>query len=251
MNPYKPFCLEVWGDYACFTRPEMKVERVSYDVPTPSAVRAVFEAILWKPAIRWHVNKIEVLKPIKWTSVRRNEIGSRMSDRSNGIFIEDDRQQRAGVLLKDVHYRFYATLEYIPLEKRTHLTFQTVPMFLWDQEEQDFIQEELKFFKEKMDRSRNGETPGKYLAMFERRARKGQCFNQPYLGCREFSCHFRLVDNPENDPLQPIQETRDLGYMLYDMDFTDVENPKPMFFRAKLEQGVIHVPPIASKEVLR
>lgn len=248
---FEPFCLEVWGEYACFTRPEMKVERVSYDVPTPSAVRAVFESIFWKPAIRWHVNKIEVLKPIKWTSVRRNEVGVVMSERSNGIFIEDARQQRAGLLLKDVSYRFYATLEYIPLEKRKHLKFQTVPMFLWDPEEEEFIREELKLFEDKLDRTRNGETPGKYLAMFERRARKGQCFNQPYLGCREFSCHFRLVDKPEEETVKPIEETRDLGYMLYDMDFTDLENPQPMFFRAKLENGVLHVPPRDSKEVLR
>lgn len=250
-NTFKPFCLEVWGDYACFTRPEMKVERVSYDVPTPSAVRAVFESIFWKPAICWHVNKIEVLKPIKWTSVRRNEVGAVMSERSSGIFIEDVRQQRAGVFLKDVHYRFYATLEYIPLEKRKHLKFQTVPVFLWDPEEEEFIREELKLFEDKLDHTRNGETPGKYLAIFERRARKGQCFNRPYLGCREFSCHFRLVDKPEEETAKPIDETRDLGYMLYDMDFTDLENPQPMFFRAKLDHGVVDVPPRDSKEVLR
>jgi CRISPR-associated protein Cas5d len=250
-NNFKPFCLEVWGDYACFTRPEMKVERVSYDVPTPSAVRAVFESIFWKPAIRWHVNKLEVLKPIKWASVRRNEVGAVMSERSNGLFIEDARQQRAGLLLKDVHYRFFATLEYIPLEKRKHLKFQTVPVFLWDPEEEEFIRDELKLFEDKLDRARNGETPGKYLAIFERRARKGQCFNRPYLGCREFSCHFRLVDKPEEETFKPIEETRDLGYMLYDMDFTDLEKPQPMFFRAKLESGVVNVPPRDSKEVLR
>lgn len=251
MSNFKPFCLEVWGDYACFTRPEMKVERVSYDVPTPSAIRAVFEAIFWKPAIRWHVNKIEVLKPIKWTSVRRNEVGKVMSERSSGMYIEDERQQRAGVFLKDVHYRFYATLEYIPLEKRKHLKFQTVPMSLWDPDEQKFLEEELQLFKEQRNQSSNSETPGKYLAMFERRARKGQCFNQPYLGCREFSCHFRLIDKPEDELLKPIPETRDLGYMLYDMDFSNMNNPQPMFFRARMEQGVINVPPRESKEVLR
>lgn len=248
---HKPFCLEVWGDYACFTRPEMKVERVSYDVPTPSAVRAVFESIFWKPAIRWHVNRIEVLNPIKWTSVRRNEVGNVMSERSSGIFIEDARQQRAGLFLKDVRYRFYATLEYIPLGKRKHLKFRSVPVFLWDPEEKEFLEEEIKLFEDKLDRTRNGETPGKYLAIFERRARKGQCFNQPYLGCREFSCHFRLVDNPEEEPSKPIDETRDLGFMLYDMDFTDPENPQPMFFRAKIENGVVTVPPRDSEEVRR
>jgi len=248
---YKPFCLEVKGDYACFTRPEMKVERVSYDVPTPSAVRGVFESIFWKPAIRWNVNKIEVLKPIQWISVRRNEVGAVMSERSNGIYIEDERQQRAGLFLKDVHYRFYATMEYIPVEKRKHLKFNTVPVFLWDPEEREFLEEEKKLFEKKLDRYRNDETPGKYLAIFERRARKGQCFNQPYLGCREFTCYFRLVDKPEDEPVKPIDETRDLGFMLYDMDFSDVENPQPMFFRAKLEHGVVIVPPIDSEEVRR
>ena len=109
----KQFCLEVWGDYACFTRPEMKVERVSYDVITPSATRAIFESIFWKPAVKWHVRKIEVLNPIKWISVRRNEVGKVMSDRSEGMFIEDNRQQRAGLFLRDVRYRLYAELEFI------------------------------------------------------------------------------------------------------------------------------------------
>lgn len=255
---FKPFCLEVWGDYACFTRPEMKVERVSYDVPTPSAVRAVFESVLWKPAIRWQVNKIEVLKPIKWTSVRRNEV-SFIASNESGFFIDDigndgklkNRQQRAGLILKDVRYRFYATLEYIPLERRKHLKFRSVPAFLWDPGEEEFLHEEIKLFEDKIDRTRNGETPGKYLAMFERRARKGQCFNQPYLGCREFSCSFRLIDNPDNEPTKPTEETRDLGYMLYDMDFTDLQNPLPMFFRAKLKKGVVNVPTRESEEVRR
>lgn len=248
---YKPFCLEVWGDYACFTRPEMKVERVSYDVPTPSAVRAVFEAIFWKPAIRWHVTKIEILNPIRWISVRRNEVGTTMSERSAHIFIEDNRQQRAGLFLRDVHYRFYATIEYIPLKKRNHLKFRTVPVMLWDAEEREFLEEEIKMVEEGIDRNANGETPGKYLAIFERRAKKGQCFNQPYLGCREFSCNFRLIEEPETHRKQPIEESRDMGFMLYDLDFSNPRDPQPMFFRAKMENGVIHVPPINSKEVRR
>jgi CRISPR-associated protein Cas5d len=248
---HRPFCLEVWGDYACFTRPEMKVERVSYDVPTPSSVRAVFESILWKPAIRWHVNRIEILNPIKWVSVRRNEVGNVMSERASGLFIEDNRQQRAGLFLKDVRYRFYATLEYIPLEKRMHLKFRSVPMFLWDPEEKEFLQEESKFFEDGLDRTRNGETPGKYLAMFERRATKGQCFNQPYLGCREFSCHFKFIKNPNEKPANPIPESRELGYMLYDMDFTNLDDPQPMFFKAKIEDGTIKVPRHDSEEVRR
>lgn len=248
---HKPFCLEVSGDYACFTRPEMKVERVSYDVPTPSAVRAVFESIFWKPAIRWHVTRIDVLKPIKWISVRRNEVGTVMSDRSDGIFIEDHRQQRAGLLLRDVKYRFYATLEYIPVEKRKNQKFVTVPEFLWDPEEKEFMLEDIKAWREQTETDRKDETPGKYLAIFERRARKGQCFNQPYLGCREFSCNFQFVEDPNTIPAQTISETRDLGFMLYDMDFSNPNDPQPMFFRVNLDNGVVNVPSIDSEEVRR
>ena len=249
---HKPFCLEVSGDYACFTRPEMKVERVSYDVPTPSAVRAVFEAIFWKPAIRWQVTKIEVLNPIKWISVRRNEVGALMSDRSPGLFIEDNRQQRAGLFLRDVKYRFYAVLEYIPVEQRKNNKHTVVPEFLWELEEKEFIQEEMKAWEEKSDTVRNDETPGKYLAIFERRATKGQCFNQPYLGCREFSCKtFKLIENPESEEQKPIAETRDLGFMLYDMDFTNINDPRAMFFPSKLENGVVTVPPPDSEEIRR
>lgn len=216
------FCLEVAGDYACFTRPEMKMERVSYDVITPSAARAVFEAILWKPAIQWVVNKIEVLQPIQWLSLRRNEVASKMSTRNaqsmlNGtlrdyaLYVEDDRQQRATLLLRDVRYRLHAALV---------LTKQAGP----EDSEQKFIE------------------------MFRRRASKGQCLYQPYLGCREFSCSFRLVDGAA-EQASPIQDSRDLGFMLYDLDFTNVENPVPLFFRASMEQGIIQVPPRQSSEV--
>lgn len=230
----KQFCIEVWGDYACFTRPEMKVERVSYDVITPSAARAVFEAIFWKPAIQWKVKKIEVLNPIRWISVRRNEVGKLMSPLSKQIFIEEDRQQRAGLFLRDVAYRLYAEMEFIPLRNRN---FHDTPDELKDQEEETIL--------------RSTENPGKYNAMFERRAKKGQCFNQPYLGCREFSCNFRLIENPEKEGKLPIEETRDMGFMLYDMDFTDEKDPKPMFFRVQLNHGVIEVPPIDYEEVRR
>lgn len=235
----KSFCLEVWGDYACFTRPEMKVERVSYDVITPSAARAIFESIFWKPAIRWHVRKIEVFNPVKWISVRRNEVGAVMSGRAQGLFIEDNRQQRAGLLLRDVRYRLHAELEFIPIHKRSKGD-NPVPEFLIEREE------ESEFIRDPKE-----ENPGKYNAMFERRAKKGQCFNRPYLGCREFSCMFRLVENPEEEPLKPVNETRELGFMLYDMDFTDVNDPKPAFFNAKLEGGVINVPAWESEEVRR
>lgn len=229
----KIFCLEVKGDYACFTRPEMKVERVSYDVITPSAARAIFEAIFWKPAIKWNILKIEVLNPIKWVSVRRNEVGSVASARSSGIFIEDNRQQRAGLFLKDVAYRIHAELEFIPPPARTNV-IRSVPAYLYDEEEQGLWQKD--------------ENPGKYNAMFERRARKGQCFNQPYLGCREFSCDFRLIDDLQNEP-DSVDETRDLGFMLYDHDFKDQANPTPSFFRVYMEKGIITVPAWGSEEV--
>jgi len=231
------FCLEVSGDYACFTRPEMKVERVSYDVPTPSAARAIFEAIFWKPAIRWRVNKIEVLKPIRWTSVRRNEVGSVMSDRSDGLYIEEVRQQRAGLFLREVAYRLHAELEFIPLDKRKK-TPNPMPDWLVEPAE-----------KRELSDAAN-ENPGKYNAMFERRARKGQCFNQPYLGNREFSCSFKLIENAVDLP-EAIDETRDLGFMLYDLDFSNPDDIRPAFFRAKLDKGVVLVPPWESEEVRR
>lgn len=227
----KEFCLEVWGPMACFTRPELKVERVSYDVITPSAARAIFEAIFWKPAIHWQVTKIEVLNPIKWTSVRRNEVGAVAS--KNPIFIEEKRQQKNTLMLQDVRYRIWAKLVFIPQWKRKETANPKN-----DAEEADLL--------------RQDENPGKYNAMFERRASKGQCFNQPYLGTRECSCSFMLV-NPETDELDaPINESRDLGIMLYDMDFdADIKNPPAMFYRAKMENGVISVPPKDSEEVLR
>lgn len=205
------FCLEVAGDFACFTRPEMKVERVSYDVITPSAARSVFEAILWKPAIRWEVRKIEVLKPIRWISVRRNEVAAKASVRNVqtamgagrgnlALYIEEERQQRAGLFLRDVAYRLHAEL--VPVGE-----------------------DALK-------------NPAKYREMFQRRAEKGQCVNQPYLGCREFAARFSLVDDPETEPA-PVAESRDLGWMLYDMDFVAVDDPKPRFFRAEMQGGVI------------
>lgn len=227
----KEFCLEVWGPMACFTRPELKVERVSYDVITPSAVRAIFEAIFWKPAIHWQVTKIEVLNPIKWASIRRNEVGAVAS--KNPIFVEDKRQQKNTLLLKDVCYRIWAKLEFIPKWKRKESVNPAI-----DAEEHDML--------------RKDENPAKYNAMFERRASKGQCFNQPYLGTRECSASFRLV-NPETDQLsEAIPESRDLGIMLYDMDFdADLQNPPAMFYRAKMENGVIIVPPKDSEEVFR
>lgn len=217
----KEFCLEVWGDMACFTRPELKVERVSYDVITPSAARSIFDAIFWKPAIRWEVTKIEVINPIRWISVRRNEVGA-IARSGSSIFIQEKRQQRNSLLLKDVRYRIYAKLVFIPKSKR-------------------------------INESREGgedENPAKYYAMFERRAIKGQCFNQPYLGTREFSASFKLItDGMEKVP--SIADTRDLGIMLYDMDFSNSDDIIPVFFRAKIDNGVLIVPPFNSEEILR
>jgi CRISPR-associated protein Cas5d len=231
----KRYCLEVRGDFACFTRPEMKVERVSYDVITPSAARAIFEAIFWKPAIHWAVRRIEVLNPIQWTSVRRNEVGAVMSGK-NGLFVEDNRQQRAGLILRDVAYRLHADLVFLPPGKRP-----ASPRPLSESPEDP---------EERILRGRD-ENPGKYQAMFERRARKGQCFNQPYLGCREFSASsIRLVEDASTEAA-PIAETRELGFMLYDLDFQAEGGPAPAFFQAKLERGVVEVPDWDSAEVRR
>lgn len=221
----KEYCLEVWGDWACFTRPELKVERVSYDVITPSAARAIFEAILFKRyAMRWQITKIEVLNPIKWTTIRRNEVGAVAS--KSPIFIEDKRQQKNSLLLQDVRYRIYAKLVFIPVKDRPKEAFA----------------------KHEPDTSEN---PMKYYEMFERRAKQGQCFTQPYLGCREFSANWEYVENVEGRKT-PILEDRDLGIMLYDMDFEhNLQKPDAMFYRAKMEQGVIIVPDKDSEEVMR
>lgn len=225
----KEFCLEVWGDMACFTRPELKVERVSYDVITPSSARAIFEAILFKRyAMQWQVTKIEVLNPIKWTSIRRNEVGALAG--KTPIFIEEKRQQKNSLLLKDVRYRLWAKLIFIPVKDRQ---------------------------KEAFAKHQPGgdENPMKYYKMFERRAKYGQCFSQPYLGTREFSASFKYVDL-EQEKLQPaisneLNGNRDLGIMLYDMDFSDPDYVKAMYFRAKIINGVIIVPPLESEEILK
>jgi CRISPR-associated protein Cas5d len=220
----KEYCLEVWGDYACFTRPELKVERVSYDVITPSAARAIFDAIFWKPAISWEVTKIEVLNPIKWFSIRRNEVGAVASTGKNQIFIEDSRQQRNTLMLKDVHYRIHAKQRYIPVNKRSADDLHRQPG--------------------------GDENPGKYNAMFERRAGKGQCFNQPYFGTRECEADFKLVDNSVLSP-EPIKESKDLGIMFYDWEYIDEHHANQMFFRADMVNGVVRVPSKDSEEILR
>jgi CRISPR-associated protein Cas5d len=213
--------LRVWGDYACFTRPEMKVERVSYDVMTPSAARGVLEAILWKPAIRWEAHRIDVLRPIRWTSVRRNEVGSVISTRNVltamsggsavlGLYVEEERQQRAGLFLRDVEYVIHA---------RFHLTERAGP----------------------------GDSVKKFAEMFQRRVEKGQCMMQPYLGCREFAAHFAPVRADETIRPLPLA-SHDLGWMLHDMEYEGA-HVRPRFFRAELKNGVLHVPELQSAEV--
>jgi CRISPR-associated protein Cas5d len=207
--------LHVWGDFACFTRPEMKVERVSYDVMTPSAARGILEAIHWKPAIKWTVDKIHLLNPIRFQTFRRNEVGSKISTSKAksamnkgsleglGLDINDDRQQRATIALVNVAY---------VIEAHFDMT--------------------AKAGKE--------DNPGKHADMFKRRAARGQCFHRPSLGCREFAADFELLEGevPAHQ-LPEDQANRDLGWMLYDLDFSDPKNIQPHFFRAQLENGVL------------
>jgi CRISPR-associated protein Cas5d len=215
--------LLVSGGYACFTRPEMKVERVSYDVMTPSAARGVLEAIHWKPAIRWIVEEIHVLEPIRFQSIRRNEVGTKTPVASireamtNGslaglhLVIEDHRQQRAATVLSRVSYVIVARFE---------LTAK----------------------------AGEKENAGKHLDTFNRRARKGQCFHQPCLGSREFPARFELIE--QGTPLpKAIEENRDLGFILYDIDHAG--DRASLFYRARLEQGVLRVPPPDSPEIRR
>lgn len=213
--------LRVWGDYACFTRPEMKVERVSYDVMTPSAARGILEAIHWKPAIRWVIDKIHVLKPIKFDNVRRNEVSSKipkpnpataMRDKKPLYYLVDEgsnRQQRATTLLRDVEYVIEAHFEMT-------------------------------------DKAGAEDSEGKHLDIFNRRAKKGQFFHQPALGCREFPASFELIGD-EIPASCYAGQSKDLGYMLLDIDFSN--EMTPLFFRASMEDGIIAPPSPLSMEV--
>jgi len=209
--------LKVWGDYACFTRPEMKVERVSYDVMTPSAARGILEAIYWKPAITWAVDSIHVFNPIRFDNIRRNELAGKlplgtikkaMNDGVSPVetFIENDRQQRAAMVLRDVSYVIEAHFEFTGSEDNN---------------------------------------TAKHKEIFDRRARKGQCFHHPYLGCREFPAHFELIEG--DIPQSELVGELDLGWMLHDMDFEN--NMEAKFFRAEMHNGVIEVPPFNEKGV--
>lgn len=214
--------IRVKGDYALFSRPEMKVERVSYDVITPSAARGILEAIHWKPAIRYYIDRIHVLNPIKFDNIRRNEVKSKvpsfkpetvMSAQKRLYFLVDDgdnRQQRAATLLRNVDYIIEAHFE---------LTDKAGP----------------------------GDNPGKHLDIFNRRLKKGQTFQQPYLGCREFPARVEPVEEKEIPKSCYAGEIRELGYMLLDIDFAN--NMTPLFFKAVMENGIISPPHPDSEEV--
>lgn len=210
MTDYPALEVKVWGDFACFTRPEMKVERVSYDVMTPSAARGVLEAIFWKPEFSWQVREIWVLKPIRHFSILRNEVNSKAvvstargwADDGGGYFAEDDRAQRHTLALRDVAYLIKADIALKP-----HAT----------------------------------DDVAKYRDQFRRRVNRGQRHSVPYFGCREFAAHFGLPDGTE----QPIDFTDDLGRMLFDLDYASDGSGRgtPRFFSALLDSGVLNVPP--------
>ena len=205
--------VRVWGDYALFSRPEMKVERCSYDVMTPSAARGIPDAVYWHPGLKWKIDRIHVVRPIQFTSVRRNEVKSKISASSvlqayNGgdkplyISTKADIVQRASLLLRDVEY---------VIEAHFQMT----------------------------DQANETDNPGKFKDIIMRRLRRGECFHMPYFGCREFPAHFSLCEEDEIRTAYDGVEEKDLGFMLYDMDFSDPENIQPMFFRAVMRRGVV------------
>ena len=214
--------LEVWGDYALFTRPEMKVERVSYDVMTPSAARGLIEAIYWHPGIRWIIDRIYVCNPIRFSNLRRNEVKSTISARTARTIMErgtgelylctsEDIQQRSAMLLRDVRYVIEAHFEMT-------------------------------------DRAAPGDNPGKFQDIVKRRIQRGQFYHQPCFGCREFPAQFKLCEQLSPCP-GGLEGERDLGWMLWDMDYTDPGDIRPLFFRAVLRDGVLEVPVRNSGEV--
>ncbi len=214
--------IEVWGPYALFTRPEMKVERVSYDIMTPSAARGILEAVFWHPGMKWIVDRIIVCNSIHFLNLRRNEVKSTVSARSARTVMErgtgdlylstsEDIQQRASTLLKNVKYVIEAHFEMTS-------------------------------------KAAEGDNPGKFQDITKRRLKRGQCYHQPYFGCREFPVQFRECHQIPSCP-DDLKGRLDLGYMLYDMDFSDPQEIRPLFFRAVLEDGVLIVPPRDSEEV--
>ena len=205
--------VKVWGDYALFSRPEMKVERCSYDVMTPSAARGILEAVYWHPGMRWIIDKIYVNKPIQFTSVRRNEVKSKVSANNvlpvyNGspkrLYLSSKAEivQRSSILLRNVEYVIEAHFEMT-------------------------------------DKANISDNSGKFKDIIMRRLRKGECFHTPYFGCREFPVRFCLCEEEEIHTAYSDEDERDLGFMLYDMDYSNPENIQPMFFRAIMKKGVI------------
>ena len=203
--------LEVWGAYALFSRPELKVERVSYDVPTPSAARGIVEAVYYHPGLRWVIDRIHVLNPIRFVSIRRNEVTDKISGRNvrqaaqgggQPLYLVTSQKivQRSSLLLQDVHYVIEAHFE---------MTDKAAP----------------------------SDNPGKFQDIVTRRMERGQCFHTPYFGCREFPVSFRRWPG---EPIPTIDETRDLGLMLYDFDYSDPAAITPTYFRARLEHGVLN-----------
>lgn len=214
--------LEVWGDWALFTRPEFKAERCSYDVMTPSAARGILESVFWHPGMRYRTSRIHVCSPIRFSNLRRNEVKATVSARSARTVMErgdgelylatsQEIQQRASMLLRDVHYV-------------------------------------IEGYFDMTDKAAAGDNPGKFQEMLTRRARKGQFFSQPYFGCREFPANFRICEEIPPCP-EELKGVRDLGWMLYDMDYSDPENIRPRFFHAILRDGVLEVPAWDSEEV--
>lgn len=210
--------VRVKGPRACFTRPEMHVERVSYDVITPSAARGILEAVYWKPAIRWVIDRIEVLNPIAFETIRRNEVASKASWQNArrvmnsgvgalGIDVTADRQQRNTLYLTDVDYVINAHFELVP------------------------------------EKCGESDTPEKHYNVALRRLRKGQCFSQPYLGCREFPAQVEIVEDGAKMPVSYYANdgVRDLGFMLYDLDFSESKDVRPLFYRAIMRNGAIDV----------
>ena len=212
MNDYPPLEVKVWGERACFTRPEMKVERVSYPVPTPSAARGILEAILWKPEFAWRVREVWLLKPIRFLSILRNEVNSRANPASamkwagsdGGFFAEEDRAQRHTLALRDVAYLIRADISLKPHADKDSAA---------------------------------------YRDQFRRRVHRGQCYHRPYLGCREFSADF----GPPEEGEHPIRHEEELGKMLFDLDYAHDDKGRgvsgiPRFFDARIEGGILRVP---------
>jgi CRISPR-associated protein Cas5d len=217
--------LKVWGPRALFSRPEMKVERVSYDVITPSAARGILEAIHWKPQMVWRIQRLYVLNAIRFGSLRRNEVGSKIptgkvvsamrasSTEGLALHVDEDRQQRAATLLRDVAY---------VIEARVELTARG--------------------------RADPTESVQKHLEMARRRVAKGQYFHHPYLGTREFACGFELLEGELPSPHESLMGERDLGWMSFDLDYA--AGMEPRFFRARMIDGVIEVPALGDEGVV-